>query len=141
MRLAQQDLRDLDVARFLDLGALDPARAGNLVPVTPHRGIGGFSGWACPHSCWAPVVSAMLQQRSASFEASLRQAPQDDKLLGCQKRKFVILRSAEGASRRTQAAYAACVLRLDDVLLLQRRDFLGAEAEPGAEHLVIVLPQ
>src|SRR6202040_3517854 len=41
LRLAQQDLRDLDVARFLDFSALDPARSGDLVPVTLHRGVGG----------------------------------------------------------------------------------------------------
>ena len=36
---AQQDLRDLDIARFLDFGALDPTRPRDLVPVPPHRRI------------------------------------------------------------------------------------------------------
>src|SRR3989440_9149441 len=36
---AQQDLRDLDIARFLDFGALHPTRPRDLVPVPPHRRI------------------------------------------------------------------------------------------------------
>src|SRR5205807_7426097 len=39
----EEELADLDVARLLDFGAADPARPGDLVPILPHRGIGGFS--------------------------------------------------------------------------------------------------
>jgi hypothetical protein len=49
----------------------------------------------------------LLDRDRASFEASLREAPQDEEDFEMRFTAFLILRSAAGASRGTQGRFAA----------------------------------
>src|ERR1051326_4249104 len=123
LRLAQQDLRDFDVARFLNLGALHPARPRDLVPVPPHRRIG--SGLAVAHGIHRAEFGETVMAPTPTLPRKRgRESEAEPKTDGG------LLRPSCWAARPS-----------DDAFLLQRIDILRAEPQPGAEHLGIVLAE
>ena len=56
-------------------------------------------------------------------------------------REHAVVRSRTGADERACRSVRAADKGSDDAFLTQRRDFLGAHAEPGAEHVVDMLAE
>src|SRR5205814_3258533 len=78
-RRPQQLSQHLDVAGLLHRLTRDPARAGNLVPIAPHRGVGSliFKRVGAAHrSSWTQATAVFLFPFMPGFGPGIHERPQ-----------------------------------------------------------------